>query len=208
MQSIDLSPIGLSVSEARSNQRLQLCLSVCPLLPLIILNNTYKRQSNPTLRHGIPSKFGKLEKLCYTLRSPWDDILLVGSNSDNETEVEKPVAFLNKEQKQRQLYFLIIPCALFCLVLGFAGGVLSRINQDISASHAVPVQSLEGCKDPPIRLEWRSLSRAEKKNYIEAVQCLRTTPSRLGLNQSLYDDFPWTHSRVGGNCTHLVTLSL
>ncbi|KAL2217410.1 hypothetical protein M432DRAFT_516476, partial [Thermoascus aurantiacus ATCC 26904] len=55
------------------------------------------------------------------------------------------------------------------------------------------------CKTPYTRREWRSLSREEKKEYIEAVQCLRRLPSRLGLNQSLYHDFPYVHSRTGND---------
>ncbi|KAM0795551.1 hypothetical protein BDR22DRAFT_883005 [Usnea florida] len=48
-----------------------------------------------------------------------------------------------------------------------------------------------------IRREWRDLSDTEKGDYIQAVQCLRSSPSRLGLNQTLYDDFPYVHSRNG-----------
>ena len=53
------------------------------------------------------------------------------------------------------------------------------------------------CIDPSLRREWRSLDKMEKENYIEAVKCLRTIPSLLGLNQTLYDDFPWVHKNYG-----------
>ncbi|KAF2204311.1 monooxygenase [Delitschia confertaspora ATCC 74209] len=48
-----------------------------------------------------------------------------------------------------------------------------------------------------MRREWRTLSMAQKHQYLEAVKCLKRWPSSLGLNQSYYDDFPWIHSRIG-----------
>jgi hypothetical protein len=53
------------------------------------------------------------------------------------------------------------------------------------------------CARPAVRREWRSLSTAEKRDYIQAVQCLTATPSRLGLNQSMYHDFPFVHYTTG-----------
>lgn len=53
------------------------------------------------------------------------------------------------------------------------------------------------CNHIATRREWRTLSLAEKESYIKAVKCLKTRPSKLELNQTLYDDFPWVHSRVG-----------
>jgi len=57
------------------------------------------------------------------------------------------------------------------------------------------------CISPSTRREWRSLSRLEKIHYIDAVQCLRKRTSLLGLNQSLYDDFPYVHENIG-NYSH------
>ncbi|KAF7943755.1 uncharacterized protein EAE97_005825 [Botrytis byssoidea] len=62
-------------------------------------------------------------------------------------------------------------------------------------------QNRERCSNPSTRREWRSFSAAEKFNYLNAVQCLRETPSRLHSNYSLYDDFPWVHTNVG-NYSH------
>jgi tyrosinase len=53
------------------------------------------------------------------------------------------------------------------------------------------------CKEGAIRKEWRALTTPEKHEYLAAVQCLKTQPSRLGLNHTLYDDFPFVHSHVG-----------
>ncbi|KAF1953408.1 Di-copper centre-containing protein [Byssothecium circinans] len=47
------------------------------------------------------------------------------------------------------------------------------------------------------RREWRTLTTPEKHEYLTAVSCLQTKTSRLGLNHTLYHDFPYVHSRVG-----------
>ncbi|KAF2272786.1 Di-copper centre-containing protein, partial [Westerdykella ornata] len=53
------------------------------------------------------------------------------------------------------------------------------------------------CSDVRIRREWRNLPLWQRDEYLHSVRCLKSKPSRIGLNHSLYDDFPWTHSRVG-----------
>ena len=53
------------------------------------------------------------------------------------------------------------------------------------------------CKDSKLRQEWRTLDRSEQAEYIAAVNCLRDSPSSLGLDQTLYHDFPLIHSQVG-----------
>lgn len=53
------------------------------------------------------------------------------------------------------------------------------------------------CHEPVVRKEWRTLSDVQKQEYLDAVLCLKTKPSRLGQNHSLYDDFPYLHSRSG-----------
>jgi hypothetical protein len=64
------------------------------------------------------------------------------------------------------------------------------------AAHAKPL-ARSNCTSPDLRKEWRTLSLDQKHAYIHAVKCAKTKPSRLGLNHSAYDDFPWVHSRVG-----------
>ncbi|KAK6596644.1 hypothetical protein H4I96_09296 [Botrytis cinerea] len=61
-------------------------------------------------------------------------------------------------------------------------------------------QSLS-CRNPIVRREWRTLGTTERQIYLKAVQCLWEQPSRIGLNHSLYEDFPWVHSRMG-NFSH------
>ncbi|KAM0327201.1 hypothetical protein ACHAQA_006334 [Verticillium albo-atrum] len=66
----------------------------------------------------------------------------------------------------------------------------------IGAAAAVPLQQNVTCKDPVLRQEWRQLSEATRQSYLAAVKCLKTKPSRLGLETSLYDDFPYVHARL------------
>ena len=56
------------------------------------------------------------------------------------------------------------------------------------------------CKNPSTRREWRALSHSQKAEYIQAVQCLTSTKSFIGLNQTVHDDFSWVHSHVGNTC--------
>ncbi|KAJ3094160.1 hypothetical protein HDU97_008411 [Phlyctochytrium planicorne] len=51
------------------------------------------------------------------------------------------------------------------------------------------------CSNPSIRKEWRELSPSERKEFVDAVVCLRSTPSILSNdpNRSVYDDFAQTH---------------
>jgi len=53
------------------------------------------------------------------------------------------------------------------------------------------------CYETSSRYEWRSLSTQEKESYLNAVRCLAEKPSRLGLNGTLWDDFPYTHTHIG-----------
>ncbi|KAJ0415561.1 hypothetical protein BJY00DRAFT_293349 [Aspergillus carlsbadensis] len=52
------------------------------------------------------------------------------------------------------------------------------------------------CSNPPVRKEWRELSHQEKKEYIDAVQCLTTVDSISGLDGAAnrFDDFQAVHS--------------
>lgn len=114
---------------------------------------------------------------------------------DDENADEIPQPLDNNAHRSRILRLSLALCvAVLCIVLGYDGIVLlkQKIESKSLASTA--------CTSPVIRREWRDLSDAEKSDYVEAVQCLRSSPSRLGLNQTLYDDFPYVHSRNGEAC--------
>lgn len=108
---------------------------------------------------------------------------------------ENPQRLVNSAQRSRTLHLsLALFVVVLCIILGFGGRILVKQKGDFNSLAST------ACTDPVIRREWRGLSDAEKSDYIEAVQCLRSSPSRLGLNQSLYDDFPYVHSRNGEAC--------
>ena len=53
------------------------------------------------------------------------------------------------------------------------------------------------CLLPQKRIEWRELGADNQQNYINAVKCLKTKSSRIGLQEStLYDDFPYVHFQL------------
>ncbi|KAF4486666.1 Tyrosinase ustQ [Colletotrichum fructicola] len=53
------------------------------------------------------------------------------------------------------------------------------------------------CRNPAIRREWRALTADERKNFIDAVNCLSREPARWGPNGTVYDDFSLLHERIG-----------
>lgn len=115
---------------------------------------------------------------------------------DDEKSFEKPQPLVNNAHRSRILRLSLALCVMvLCIVMGFGGGIL--VEQTIQSE---PSLTSTTCTSPVIRREWRDLTDAEKGNYIGAVQCLRNSPSRLGLNQTLYDDFPYVHSRNGEAC--------
>ncbi|KAF2121024.1 hypothetical protein BDV96DRAFT_641662 [Lophiotrema nucula] len=70
--------------------------------------------------------------------------------------------------------------------------------------HSLFIVSLpsEKCQRPMFRREWRTFDDQEKKNYIEAVQCLKDIPSKIGTNYSIFEDFPYAHAIGDGIKTH------
>ena len=65
------------------------------------------------------------------------------------------------------------------------------------------------CQQVPIRREWRTLTAAEQHDYIRAVRCLATKPSKLNEQGTLYDDFPWVHKQTSSNSIFwILSLSL
>ena len=123
---------------------------------------------------------------------------VVDLDIDDEKDVENRKHIPNRETGSQVLRLsLVLWTALVCVVLGFSGGFLVKQKID---THDTKSLTSTACTEPVIRREWRTLSDAEKSDYIGAVQCLRNSPSRLGLNQTLYDDFPYVHSRNGEAC--------
>ncbi|KAF2869473.1 hypothetical protein BDV95DRAFT_547863 [Massariosphaeria phaeospora] len=72
--------------------------------------------------------------------------------------------------------------------------VLAAVKSAQGAAKVCPSFVGPTCSRPAaVRREWRTMARAERNDYIAAVQCLTTQPSRVYTNGSLYDDFPRVH---------------
>ena len=114
---------------------------------------------------------------------------------DDDKVGENTQHLVNRAHRRKAFRVSLALCATaLCAVLGFGGGILVKPKVDSKSLIS------STCTDPVIRREWRDLSNVEKSDYIAAVQCLRNSPSRLALNQTLYDDFPYVHSRNGEAC--------
>ncbi|KAH7303868.1 hypothetical protein B0I35DRAFT_402008 [Stachybotrys elegans] len=81
----------------------------------------------------------------------------------------------------------------FLSVLVATGAVSPVAAGVIAASASLSIDKSEACINPPKRVEWRQLEASQQQSYIDAVLCLKTKPSRTGLETSLYDDFPHVH---------------
>ena len=82
-------------------------------------------------------------------------------------------------------------------LLALAGVSTARVLfRDVNAKNR--------CANPVQRTEWRDLSTTEKRSYIDSVLCLKTEPSRLGLNTTLFDDFAYVHHKLSaqGKTSH------
>ncbi|KAF7864306.1 uncharacterized protein EAF02_010274 [Botrytis sinoallii] len=118
--------------------------------------------------------------------------------SDHDHDVQShDTAYSTLEKSKYPINFSRISCVLissglFLMTMLF---VVSHIGQ------LTQYPKLKICDNPIVRREWRSLSRNEKHEYFEAVNCLRSKPSMLGTNHSLYDDFGYSHIQIG-NYTH------
>ena len=112
--------------------------------------------------------------------------------------------FIGSEKRQCS-YSPVLKIILVFLLSVLVFGSIYRDH--IGSTEHLAVDTYESplsCSKPAIRKEWRTLSRSEQEQYLAAVHCLRTQPSKIGLAHSLYDDFPWVHSRNGNYCTPLL----
>ena len=99
----------------------------------------------------------------------------------------------NKKQREAlgkvRVSIISILVVILCLAAGWMAGMFSK-----------KLTAYPKCKNLHVRREWRSLSTPEKDDYIQAVRCLLSKPSITRPNGVLYDDYPYTHARVGGYC--------
>lgn len=57
-------------------------------------------------------------------------------------------------------------------------------------------QRRQACSNPSIRVEYRSLSQAQRDGYHTAVKCLQTKPATSQFGSTLFDDFPGIHVKL------------
>jgi tyrosinase len=69
------------------------------------------------------------------------------------------------------------------------------VTAELCAAALIPRQNTT-CVNPVKRVEWRELDPALQTQYIDAVLCLKTKPSGLGLSTTRYDDFPYVHTHL------------
>ena len=68
------------------------------------------------------------------------------------------------------------------------------VQQPFSSANSL--EEVWSCQKPRVRREWRVLEESERTEYLEAVKCLLTKPSKLRNSGSLYDDFAWVHKHL------------
>lgn len=122
--------------------------------------------------------------------------------ADGTVEDEYSYSWKERRRTRAWNFISVTAMALICFAVGITGGfTLSVWKRNYGSPPGLALSTNRTrCQASPVRLEWRSLSMHEKHDYIDAVNCLRRRPSRLGQDQSLYDDFPYTHARIGAYC--------
>ncbi|KAK8118267.1 uncharacterized protein PG998_006548 [Apiospora kogelbergensis] len=70
------------------------------------------------------------------------------------------------------------------------------LSASLGAAATIPRQAGDACANPAKRVEWRTMTPEVQKQYVDAVLCLKTKPSGMGLNTSRYDDFPYVHTKL------------
>lgn len=118
-------------------------------------------------------------------------------SGEDQTGLDVEPVSVSGLRKYRSRYIL----ALFMVILGFAVGFsCGELLQDNSLLAKVTRLHSAQCTTPAVRREWRSMGIEERHDYITAVQCLMSTPSKLRPDGTLYEDFAYVHSRIGSYC--------
>ncbi|OHF02032.1 hypothetical protein CORC01_02611 [Colletotrichum orchidophilum] len=114
-----------------------------------------------------------------------------------DSDIDDPESTAEKRTNitKRPSLFVIIIFGIFLFAIGFLSGEFIQ-DRGLIAKLNQPQNSR--CQAPSIRREWRSLGSDEKADYISAVRCLLSRPSKVTAGSSLYHDFPLLHSVVGG----------
>ncbi|CBQ72274.1 conserved hypothetical protein [Sporisorium reilianum SRZ2] len=84
---------------------------------------------------------------------------------------------------------------LIFLLLVLAALCTSALPLDVPRTDALAPRASSACTSIVQRVNWNTLSPAQKDAYFDAVKCLKTKPSQTSFDASknLYDDFPSIH---------------
>jgi Common central domain of tyrosinase len=72
------------------------------------------------------------------------------------------------------------------------------VAEDLKATTEATANNATSCTNPEIHREWRSLTLVQQKNYVNAMKCLTTQPSRSGLAgaRNRWDDLVVIHQQM------------
>lgn len=113
-------------------------------------------------------------------------------------DYEEELKLGGASQSKSRPWSLLLITTLFLLSL--IPTLILILDRRLSSQHDTVILASNGpswvCQQPTTRREWRTLSEPEKLDYVTAVKCLATKPSKLRNNGTLYDDFPWVHKHL------------
>ena len=128
----------------------------------------------------------------------YDEELKVGGHQDPS---------LRHSKFKISLCWMLVAVFVTCLsIVSVCTLVVEHVlwRKELACTAPPPAPARVSCSQPAIRREWRTLSKADKNDYIVAVKCLGTKESKLRDNGTLYDDFPWVHKLAGANGTSIL----
>ncbi|MCJ1241386.1 hypothetical protein MMC14_009391 [Varicellaria rhodocarpa] len=136
----------------------------------------------------------------------WQYSILRSSECDTECAYGETSLKTNSgiRSSPQQFYFKLIICLLLIAIALISGVFVFEAlprSKPLSSHTEAATPHNSKCTTPSIRKEWRSLTKAEKHSYFNAIHCLRDLPSAIHRNHSHYDDFPYVHMHFG-NITH------
>ncbi|KAK2807781.1 hypothetical protein FQN50_005323 [Emmonsiellopsis sp. PD_5] len=127
-----------------------------------------------------------------------------GSSSPDSIEERYPKVPTRRPWSKFTKVGGLVCAIIFCVAGTFALGYTSGYQQGTKLPPAeTGIQAPGNCTEPYFRREWRSLSNPEKRDYLDAVQCFIDSPSVLGMNGSLYNDFSRVHNLIANNIAKL-----
>ena len=137
-----------------------------------------------------PRETRKVSKLYTELPSQEDGVVVLMDTDFLNWKNQRPCWYPTSDETPRRRVWQrngrVLAIVATLIVLGWVLAILHYR----SSPH-------RSCQRPPIRKEWRTLSKGEQLEYIGAVSCLMRQPSILNSGTSHYDDFVYAHVQAG-----------